>query len=204
MGKPLPNGYNYPKEKLEQAFHLGIVFGSPMFVDNIYSSLNYIQFLGKMYGEYVLDEDLKHNYCQNYLILVASLVEALIRGCYSEKLTWCEVHCPHEGTESCPFANREVEERDGSYKRHETDQLNFKDLLVAAKEDGILEGMNIENLNALRKIRNQVHIDAMKSSFIDKSVLNPETINGYLKDLKTLIKNVYNWLLNNLEGCVEE
>jgi len=203
MSRPLPTGYSYSFEKLEKAFHLGIVFGSPMFVNNIYSSLNYIQYLGKMYGEYELSEDLKHSYCQNYLILVASLIEALIRGCYSEKLTWCEVHCPHEGTESCPFAVREIEERDGSVKRGETDQLGFKDLLIAASNDGILQGLNVDNLDELRKIRNQVHIDAMKASFIDKSVLNPETINAYLKDLKTLIKNVHDWLLNNYEGCIE-
>lgn len=204
MSRPLPTGYSYSKEKLEKAFHLGIVFGSPMFVDNIYSSLNYIQYLGKMYGEYELDDDLKHSYCQNYLILVASLVEALIRGCYSEKLTWCEVHCPYDGTDSCPFANREVTDHDGKVKITETDSLSFKDLLVAARNDGILEGMDVDNLDALRKIRNRVHIDAMKASFIDKSVLNAATINGYLKDLKTLIKNVHDWLLSNMEGCVKE
>ena len=201
MSLPLPNNFTYSKEQLEKAFHLGIIFSNPMFVDDIYSRLNYIQYMGRIHDHFALSSDLEVSFCQNYLILVASLVEALIRGCYSEKLLYCEIQCTKGGTDSCPFARRHIQDRNGNSKDVPVDDLGFKDLLDAASDDGILNGLNVDNLNALRKIRNQVHIDSIKSISYDKSILNTATINSYLKDLKALMKNVYDWMFDHNQRC---
>lgn len=201
MALPLPENYYYSKAHLEKVFHLGSVFSNPIFVDDIYNRLNYIQFMGRIYDNWALNADLQHSFCQNYLILVASLVEACIRGSYSQKLAWCETHCFRGGTDKCPFATKKIVERNGYTKTCPVDDLGFKDLLDAAENDGMLRDLNIDNLNTLRKIRNQVHIDATKSSTYGRSMLNAQIINSYLKDLKILMRNVYEWMYRHNQRC---
>lgn len=201
MALPLPENFAYTKAHLEKAFHLGIVFSNQLFVEDIYNRLNYIQFMGRIYDNWALTVDLQHSFCQNYLILVASLIEALIRGCYSQKLAWCEAHCFRGGTETCPFATKKLVERNGHVRTCPTDELGFKDLLDAAEVDGMLRGLDINNLNTLRKIRNQVHIDSTKNAMYGRTLLNAQIINSYLKDLKILMKNVYDWIFDHNQRC---
>lgn len=199
MGNKIPSSWVHDIEAFEKAFRLGEVIKDEVFVNNLYSSINLLEFLAASYSFWDINESFAPVYCQNYLIVLGSLYEGIIQAAFKEKerrcLAICNV-CSRGG--DCPF----YWAKDEKGVKVIGSELRFIDLIERASYLGMLEGLSEEDVNGIRKIRNNVHLNRLNRRFQDFDTLSTETINAYQATLKKLFFAVYKWLKNNGGICL--
>lgn len=200
----LPHGWTYSYEEMEKAFRLSKSFNDTDFINHIYSQINYLQFLGKSYSYWKLSDELKFSYIQNYLILFSSIIEALFDKIYREKLPWCNANCQLKpgGVFSCSILeNYYCSDKKKKYDCNRVIKFSF--LIKMAYNDGLLDEVSETRINVLREIRNNIHLTKIKKVGKEDELISVKTINSYIKDLKTIVKNIEKWNEENKNKCIK-
>ena len=199
MANKIPQSWIHSQDAFERAFHLGDVISDEVFVNNLYLTINLLEFLGASYSFWEIDPSYAPVYCQNYLTVLGSLYEGIIQGAFREKERRCRDACSVcDRGGDCPFYWAK-DEHAGKVMGSE---LRFIDMIDRASCLGMLEGLSEDDINGIRKIRNNIHLGRMNRRFQDTEILSTETINSYQAILKKLFAGIYKWLKLNGDVCL--
>ncbi len=196
MAQNIPEGWTYTYEELDKYYHLSYFIKDKDQRENLYSYINLLQFYSKNYRYWLIEGDLSYSYYQNYLIILGAIVEGIITYAFRYKEYWCFRDCGKD-EEKCKYyyyINKEDEYAE-PVKRSD---LPFYQMLDAAKDLGMLKKVSDSDLDNLRKLRNNVHISALKEKMSENESLSVKTINQFQMEIKMLADSVIEYFKANL------
>ena len=196
----LPAGWQYTREQLERHYRLSSCYDDADFISNVYAQINLLQFLGKSYAKWEFEDEVKSAYCQNYLVILASVIEAVLRKTYEKKTLWCKGHCKKGAFKICPVVNFPIG-KNGN-KSIPTAKATFFELLIAASHDGLLEGMSEDELHQIRFARNMVHMNAIEGDYKSEERFSSNFINKSIGILNKVLVGCVKWLDQCEKKCL--
>jgi hypothetical protein len=200
MSNPIPSDWIYSNETIDKHFCLSLISGDRGWQSNVCQRINLLSFMGKDFSYWSLDGGLAESYCENFLILLASLIESILSKTFEEKENYCQTNCPFGRPSDCDFYwGKESFVKDGETIRKRNSESSFKGLIDVAENFGLLTSFSAEDLNLLRAIRNRVHISSRGSK--TEICLNPSTVNGYILSLRKVCIAAMEWLGKQRQNC---